>query len=284
MRCYEKNPAWAGCKTSCTVGVDKSDPLDDETPWSCTKIGRGRQNGPSLYCFSVLMTDTYELELVRRQAGASAGIFDCEEFTVFSDKKTWIVQGMVDTQVIPTKISVAKGKSWMMTHSWVNAEVFQRVWGWVCDHERYLEHDWTVKLDPDAVFLPERLKRHLGTEIPGPKYMRNCDRNEPPGFGMYGAIEVLSAKAVHLLAHQGLANCTREMNWNGKEMGWHGWGEDFFLQKCLDRLKVESSEDLGLLKDKNCLVEPSPCTTGQVVFHPFKTPTTYFQCLSQARR
>lgn len=38
QQCFRKNKWWAGCKTSCTPGVDKTDPPDAQTPWECALL------------------------------------------------------------------------------------------------------------------------------------------------------------------------------------------------------------------------------------------------------
>jgi len=35
LTCYMKNDDWAGCKKSCTPGIDPSDPEEAQTEWSC---------------------------------------------------------------------------------------------------------------------------------------------------------------------------------------------------------------------------------------------------------
>lgn len=39
MGCYEKSKYWAGCKESCTPGIDPNDPPKYQTPWSCRLLG-----------------------------------------------------------------------------------------------------------------------------------------------------------------------------------------------------------------------------------------------------
>jgi len=46
MQCYEKDPYWASCKQSCTPGIDSNDPIEYQTPWTCTLLGSSPPNGP----------------------------------------------------------------------------------------------------------------------------------------------------------------------------------------------------------------------------------------------
>lgn len=140
-----------------------------------------------------------------------------------------------------------------------------------------------MKVDPDAVFMANRLKERLHrlADYLGPVYIKNCDRNEPPGFGMYGPIEVISTAAVKkYLGKDGIEHCRKTMKPDRENMG-----EDYFLQKCLDKLDVRPIKDFHILKDAQCLGRKiGPCTTGQVAFHPFKDSNGYLRCLNEARR
>jgi len=38
LQCYQKDPYWAGCKESCTAGVQPEDVAPWNTPWTCDLI------------------------------------------------------------------------------------------------------------------------------------------------------------------------------------------------------------------------------------------------------
>merc|ERR1712003_305052 len=88
----------------------------------------------------------------------------------------------------------------------------------------WANHDWTVKVDADAVFLPMRLRTKLSSHkvTSSGIYLENC---KYVNYGFLGNLEVIS--------HQGfstfLANiedCTKALNWKGKEKdtGMEAWG------------------------------------------------------------
>jgi len=52
------------------------------------------------------------------------------------------------------------------TSSWLNTLVFIKAWQLVKWDGRYQKHDWTVKVDPDAVFFPERLRTVVRQHTP----------------------------------------------------------------------------------------------------------------------
>merc|ERR550525_171185 len=61
-----------------------------------------------------------------------------------------------------------------------NVDQFIDVWNQVKKDGTYKEHDWVVKIDPDAVFLPDRLKAHIeglspAANAPQGLYLKNCD-------------------------------------------------------------------------------------------------------------
>merc|ERR1719221_348044 len=114
--------------------------------------------------------------------------------------------------------------------------IFLQAWDALKADGRLWAYEWTVKADPDAVLLPDRLRDHLRpiTSHEGRcVYILNCNRYAP-SFLLYGAVEVYSKKAVGAYFH-GEEIC--------KKFHWQGWGEDYFMQTCLDRLGVGSVGD-----------------------------------------
>merc|ERR1712190_326433 len=89
------------------------------------------------------------------------------------------------------------------------------------------KQEWTVKVDPDAVFLPDRLhdqlKRAHGSDS---VYLNNCDQ------GLHGPIEIVSHAGMADF-EAGIDKCVTELK---HEWGWQG--EDVFLRHCLGILKV----------------------------------------------
>jgi len=128
-----------------------------------------------------------------------------------------------------------------------------------------------VKADPDAVFLPDRLRLHLKLVSLGwgeKKYLRNCKL-----FGsMQGPLEVLSTASVVALSTD-VWRCKQSIDRSKV-------GEDGFMQKCMDLLGAEAVYDFEFLTDKYCNQQPRPCTDGwSAGFHPFKSSESYLQCL-----
>jgi len=277
MQCYEKNTYFASCNSTCRAGIHVEDPIQKH--WSCRQLGGRRP--VSLFCFSVMRTSGYELKLVRSQLRKGASIFGCDFYAVYSDRKTWLSPGpptRIDTSVLPGGLGSQNGVPGALTSTWVNTECFMRAWAEVIKDGRYLRSDWVVKLDPDAVFFPARLRERLAKNIPnieGPgAYVKNCEHG-PRGLGLFGSIEILSSSAVRTYAKEG-SRCKTDLHYSG-------WGEDFFMQKCLDLLGVQSVRDYDLLRDGYCTSQSATCDSATVVaFHPFKTPESYFQCWYEA--
>merc|ERR1712173_277462 len=81
-------------------------------------------------------------------------------------------------------------------------------------------------------------------------YLENC---KYVNYGFFGNLEVIS--------HQGfstfLANiedCTKALNWKGKEKdtGMEAWGEDLFMQRCMDLHGVDKVGVWDLTTDSMC--------------------------------
>lgn len=231
---------------------------------------------PSLFCFSLMLPFGNEVSLIRSQLAQGAGIFKCNAYTVLSSEPVELSPGppvRILAQAIPGTLHCDFGGDY---HTALNSEIFFRVWQRVFADGCYLTYDWTVKMDADAVFLPERLRQDLAKRNPSDVvYLNNCDE------GLHGPIEVVAHGGMKSLA-RGLDHCRQQL-----EHEWMTYGEDVWLRRCLGLLGVNRVDDYPmLLRERACkpYQYPMPCTTGAVAFHPLKTPEEYFQCLQQAGR
>lgn len=366
-----------------------------------TEISRSKSKSISLFCFCVMRSTGEEPKLIKRQFLNGVGIFGCDSQNIYSDRKVLIGSPSLP-QYTTTQIDInlhgATGGVGTRTASWLNTETFIRAWETVINENQFSNHDWVVKVDPDAVFFPDRLREHLSNAIQGDRngappclqhscplewesteggyfckatqacrpaslgslppsycqdpcyigkpplynltneprngvlpcvgihscpmewntggggyfcnstggcepggsgpfsdlscpqqcyigkppwissekwpipalYIRNCDM----GFGFFGAVEVISRTGVVTFS-MGKARCIEELHYEK-------WGEDLFMQKCLDLLGVDHVDDFGLLSDGYCGKPPSPCVSNSVVFHPFKADEVFQRCLEEA--
>jgi len=229
----------------------------------------------SLFCFMLVLPTGYEKELLALMSEEKAGLFDCDAYEVFSDREINITSEL-RTKAIDADLRCNTTE----TGAAANAAVFMEVWKQVLRNGTYLQHDWTVKVDPDCVFFPGRLRMAMQghkEKLEG-VYMANCKS------GLIAPFEVISRNAVIAL-DSGLEDCRRhfERQCNGPCR----WSEDFFMDRCLsDVLGVDREEELGLLLADGC--DPpkgwqnckAPRTVG---FHPFKDFEVYWSCLTNAR-
>lgn len=222
-----------------------------------------------------MQSDNYELSLLRTQLARGAGIFSCDGWAVYSDKAIWLTPGPpVMINATSLDLSSLKAGAGVQEHI-LNSEIFMTAWRMVVEDGKYLEHQWTVKVDPDAVFLPDRLRTSLHRIAPGGNaklYLLNCNFN----FGFYGALEVLSSLAVWAYG-RGQDTCK-------SQLPYQDWGEDLYMKKCLDLLHVNHEKDLSILDDAYCGAKAGDCSSNAAAFHPYKNPFTYFNCLAQANR
>lgn len=221
----------------------------------------------------------YERDLIRFQLENRVGIFGCDDFTVYCSSTENLGEGpsgMVTTMAInPGTGQVGSlAVPGQTTTSWLNAMSFQEVWARVAQDGRFRYQQWTVKADPDAVFFPNRLKVHLLPYGSGAWYIRNC--NQYPDVQMLGSLEVLSFGAVDSYA-LAAGNCKNSLPWQG-------WGEDYYLQHCLDTWDVVHIDDFSILGDARCnTLRPVDCSDPTAAaFHPFKTLDDYADCLARA--
>jgi len=231
--------------------------------------------GPSLFCWSVIRQKSYEQAILEAQLSVGAGIFDCDGQAVFSEE-SFTLEGGFDTKGIGTLSANLGGAGPLGTGSWVNTDNFFRAWARLQEGWQFEGFDFVVKLDPDTVSFPRRIKQHLmhfGLSADDMVYLDNCP-NVDNGF--YGGIEVMSQAAFSSFM-EGLDGCRQNLPYTG-------WGEDLFAQKCMEAVGVKMLGDYQLIRDGNCHGPgtPPPCTPGSAAYHPFKDTGAWLNCWKQA--
>jgi hypothetical protein len=241
---------------------------------------------PSLFCWCIMMTvgnnplGWMEETLVKQQLDRSIGIFACNEWAVITDDRLalnrWgehgfpkIPEGMDAGKVTSTwsigSTSVPRG----VETNPMNSMPFKTAWKALQASKKLEHHDWAVKVDPDAVWFPVRLRTHLKTYMPGHGngwdniFLKNCPRFN----SMQGPIEVISRRAATNLENN-IQNCG----------GVWGTGEDHFIVGCLQQLGVSPVMEAGLLNDKYCDGYIDCSNSWKVAFHPHKNPTRFMEC------
>jgi len=270
--CFARDSDWADC-----LPYDGCDNKSKPTKgWTCDFLGPsqgttevaqaaddGDVAGTSLFCFVVLTPDGvvpgdgvkegYEEPLMWAVKDANLGIFRCDEWSIFYGQR-------------------AEQAEW---GSIKNVDIFMDIWNQVEYASNYSKYDWTVKVDADAVFFPDRLKAHLEGLKP-PKdtaiYLENVDYK----FKFMGALEVMSKKAVDVFL-ENMAACRDHLGGDG--------GEDFWTKSCLDASGVGYMSDYALLNDKytediiKSLSDVNPCESQEAVaFHPYKAKQYWLAC------
>merc|ERR1712014_190350 len=105
--------------------------------------------------------------------------------------------------------------------TWVNTGLFIQVWKAMASSGIYKGYDWTVKVDPDAVFVAERLVNRI-ERMPrtvGGVFLVNCKHVD---HGFFGNLEVFSERAFDILA-QNVDKCRTTLNW---KVGIKGGNDD----------------------------------------------------------
>merc|ERR1712151_752411 len=153
-------------------------------------------------------------------------------------------------------------------------KVFQSIWEEVKDDKQYLDYDWTVKVDPDVVFFPDRLKDHLKT-LKAPKTPGIYVKNSYAKWGLIGAIQVYSKQAME----------TYFKHHNECSKGMVTQAEDMYMMTCLDSAGVRYIRDDMMLNDQNTfnfvvdMQDLSYCTDVRfAAYRPYKDVDNWMQC------
>jgi hypothetical protein len=146
--CYSKDANYAGCVTGKPPFDWNGTRLGGFAPWEVPPAAPETLiQGMSLFCFTVVMwhnapTEGFwdsEAALALNQKDQRKGIFQCDDHAFFEGRP---LNGGGDGSIR-------------------NIDSFIYVWDVVRKDGRYAEYDWTIKVDADAVFFPDRLKLHL---------------------------------------------------------------------------------------------------------------------------
>jgi hypothetical protein len=283
-KCFKKNAMWASCRKECTPGIDKYDPKWARTPWSCEELAPATDSvkEETLFCFALMLPDSYEVGLIQTQLDARAGIFGCDAAAVYSNQSIKVSSEVskvsLKTQIVPGSLHCELGGEYWTA---LNTEIFVRVWKKVVSGKAFAAHGWTVKADPDAVIIPRRLRLRAGRSrfLSGRKdkvYMNNCQ------FGLHGPVEMMSLGAMAAY-RDGIDRCVEDLRDEFSQ-----YGEDVFLRECLQLLGVDKVEDFSMMKETHCDwygevdQEVLPCDKGRAAYHPLKTEEDWTKCFKQA--
>jgi hypothetical protein len=216
----------------------------------------------TFFCFEVTVPS--EADIVDQTRLGSDGIFACDDYMVIRGSTTGKGAG---------------GGDWDMTPSWTNVQPFLDAWVMVGEDGRYKEHTWVVKVDPDAVFVPQQLKKWLIGKEPDSQgsYVSTCGSCDSRN-GFYGAMEVLSRVAAQRYV-ESIDNCKAQFG----DGAVGGWGEDLFAQRCMNFVGVACWDDSAhaLVCDKLCGCEDG-CAAGRAAYHPFKEVNEFRDCTNEA--
>jgi len=210
---------------------------------------------PDLFCFTVMGVPAREQGLLLSQKSKHKGLFECPDWAVFASTKippcSHVIEGL--------QTQVPSGGQW---NTALNTPVFAAIWKKVLELPEFKAHAWTVKLDPDTVFLPARLESFLPKNV-APTFLVNCNE------GLHGPIEVVSKAAVENVQWETCGNIQQE---------------DLWLQSCLFRSGALPRPAFpGMLLEKGCVPRiQASCGTANVAFHPKKTFPEWWSCWLQA--
>jgi len=131
-----------------------------------------------------------EIATLKMQIRKQIGIAACERFVVLSGESIYLGEGhhwdngtAVDvwSWLNPARpVKMGDLQAGDETDSFKNTEIFINAWKILISSKALEGGDWVVKVDPDAVFFPERLRKHVkkyswGTQTKTPMYFKNCN-------------------------------------------------------------------------------------------------------------
>jgi len=264
---------------------------------------------PSLHCVVLATPNTYEPHLLAGQWRLKAGIFECDSFDIYSNvsAKELFKDHVEVAHALASKVhnigiklfapmvagppgwdpSDPKSKGHKSMKHLANTPIFETFWKDVCNVGHYRQTDFTVKVDTDTVILPARLSSFLWNRKRRAEYFFNVGADMYGNF-LHGPIELLSKGAMSTLCHRA-EECK-------KHISQAAYGEDFYMNECLDSLGVPAVKGMALLYDKYAYGEfakerCTPLVADKMVnkarqayasYHPHKDMKGWIKCRREA--
>lgn len=230
---------------------------------------------PSLFCWSVMFDG--DKDLIKSQFTGRAGMFACNDFMVLGKEEMSIgkddcgVERKTVKKDLPDVEKGMYGVNGAMTSSWLNVPIFVICWDAVIESNKVWENDFTVKVDPDTVFFPGRLGYHMKEHVGKPVYTTDCRfwGGDPVGK-LFGSIEVVSKEGI------GAYNGNKQ---TCKDLPWQGWGEDYWLDECMNAIGVPGEIIADWVTDGTCPEGGyAECSDNFIAMHPYKDSGAWWDC------
>lgn len=217
-----------------------------------------------------------ERELIGQQWEKRMSIFACDDFAVIAQKQLSLGKDECGNDImtwvndLPSVPMGKIGQPGVTTSSYLNTQTFLIAWDTLMNSGKLWDRDFVVKVDPDCVFFPDRLREHTLAYKGQNVFFLNCGMN---GGKLFGALEVISVPAMRIYQGQ-VSTCQSKLPWKG-------WGEDLYMEQCLKMIQVTAASDFNLVGDNRC--RGAPCSdTSRVAYHPFKDTAAYETCYEQS--
>jgi hypothetical protein len=230
----------------CSSYAEPSTKCAPVTSTTTTRFSSTTWGWPSMLCITVADGTGYSFQALKDAFNFSVGVFACNANSVFTSGDPLLLGTRSGQRTYTTAISLDAGS-------------FMPIWKTVKALGLYKKFDWTVKVSPETVFLPERLRTHLKEHTIGVKnfVFEKCDKfSSTP---LYGALDVRSRGAIQQFFWNE-DNCRSKLEWDGPN-------EDEFLQKCLDTLNMETFYDPNLLSTNACGEQLNCWDKAKAAFH-----------------
>lgn len=231
--------------------------------------------GGSSLCWSIVKPGSYEVDILNFTYHNGVGLFGCDEFQLVSNHS--LLQDLERynlSNLVPSMSVIDGSLECTVVERWVTCvDLFRKAWAAISRAEKFRNHDWIIKLDPDAVVRGDNLRQFLGATANAastPAFISNW----PKALGhLQGPLEIISRPAAELVIQD---DCHNSETW-----------EDRWLERCLKQLSVTEIDGLGLGGFNTPLVNhpstffdiPSECSLQFIVIHPVKSLGKYEECV-----
>lgn len=242
---------------------------------------------PTIFCFAVFAVEFGERDNIVHMLDHDLFGRGCDAFRLYSNRSRLAgvsdhpncaphdcLEPAINGSMAGMKPTWTSGTEQLLSEMATrNTHVFKQAWLHILVTRMHLECEWTLKIEPDVVWMPERLRALLSlydssVATLGGNAMPNCS-------SMIGPMEVLSRPALVMM------DARRQLGWGDGHLVDSRIGEDWWLWRLMRLLGVPQTPMPLMLRDDPDRPGGPVCEGCEVGFTPLKSSADWAACYAR---
>lgn len=243
----------------------------------------------SLFCFTVVRPGTPDVEMLKLHMSGKM-LSGCDAYTVYSNVSLPELLGgdisSEDLQLFsPHEVPAVLGSMDVAREGWPpeqpriwsasNTNVFMQAWNHVWQAGLYQKYDWTLKVDPDTLLIPDRMRMLLqGRTEKVALIDGNMKKSCPMDNGMGGIMALTS----------GMVDAMKKLHVGGDHLEDYVTREDGLVTAYCEHIDGCQKLEEPNFKRNGMVTENACRDSWKAAFHKFNSNSFMRNCLDLVRQ